>query len=89
MIKKKIKLTILAYPDAGFLQRVLLILSRRKISLSKFRFEALDLTQELYCQLELEINEDLLQNIIKQIENLVAVKNVIFDVKEMDFSITN
>ena len=82
MKRKKVKLTILAEPDAGFLQRVLLIFSRRGISLGKCSFEAPDPAEEFFCQLELEIAEDSLNKIIRQIENILAVKNVIVNIVE-------
>ena len=84
---KKIKFTIWADPNDGFLQRVLLIFSRRKIPLSKFSFEASDLSGELHCQLEVELCESLLQRITKQIENILGVKYVVSEVKEKHLSI--
>lgn len=82
MKRKKIKLTIWAEPDAGFLQRVLLIFSRRRIVLTKFFFEGPDLREELYCQLELEITRDSLERIIGQIKNITAVTEVIYNTIE-------
>ena len=82
MKRKKIKLTIWADPDAGFLQRVLLTFSRRRIVLTKFFFEGPDLREGLYCQLELEITRDSLEKIIRQIKNIMAVTKVIYDIVE-------
>ena len=82
MKRKKIQFTILAEPDPGFLQRVLLVFSRRKISLGKFRFEAPDPGEELFCQMELELNEDSLKKITGQVENILAVKTVMVDFVE-------
>ena len=88
-MKKRVKLTIWAHPDAGFLQRVLLIFSRRRISLAKFDFEVSELNQVIYCRLELDADKEIIQKIIRQVENILSVISVIVEAEERQLSISN
>ena len=83
-MKKRIKLTIAAAPEPGFLPRVLLIFSRRNIPLNKMAFEVLNPSRDLSCRMEFEITEELLQKIIKQIQNIPGVGYLTSEVKERD-----
>ncbi len=79
-MKKKVRITITADPDPGFLPRLLLVFSRRKLSLSRFYFEGPAMSNKLHCQLELKLSEAVLTKIIRQVENILGVRSVIFDI---------
>ncbi|MDN5212660.1 hypothetical protein QQ020_11410 [Fulvivirgaceae bacterium BMA12] len=83
-MKKKVRFTITADPDPGFLPRLLLVFSRRKLSLSRFYFEGPAMGNELHCQLELKLSETVLTKIIRQVENILGVRSVMFDIIHSD-----
>ena len=83
-MKKKVRITIIADPDPGFLPRVLLVFSRKKLSLSRFYFEGPVSGNKHHCQLELKLYEAILAKITKQIENILGVRSVIFDIIQSD-----
>ncbi len=76
LMKEQFEFSITAEQDDGLLPRIILLFTRRKINIDKLQFRATGTRCELVCQLQCMMMPNKAENILKQIENVVAVKSV-------------